>query len=63
MSVKEEGKTVNLCEDMRPHKHDEKGFNKLTEKFVPKKKKPLGDKPKSKQNFKNSVRQGTWSDD
>lgn len=29
--VQEEKKIVNLCEDMRPHKHDEKSYEKAQE--------------------------------
>lgn len=67
MSTFDEEKTVNLCEDMSPHKHDAKGFQKLSgNEYQKKKSHPLAEtklRPKDKQNFKNSVKSGLYGDE
>lgn len=30
-NLQDEEKVVNLCEDLRPHEHDQKGYEKLVE--------------------------------
>lgn len=63
MSTNDSGKTVNLCEDMTPHTHDVKSYNKLRDDSFSKKKKVVPEKSKDKLNFRNYVKNEGWEDE